>query len=252
MPRNYKKKTDALQLTEEQVQFIEENWDKKSVIEVAQVVFADPTVDGHRAEAKKIKEYILKRFGQEVSAKAVPPPKVAQMGLTKEQEELIRNNIDQFNNPEEAAQLCFPEKYKNGAKINPTDREFLWVYTFMQTINPSAISREDQLADEAEYRPPGSIMRMVPRINLYVTKGSTDENKKFLDSNNLKDYERRYVQALIGYMATHRFIMLMNEYKKKVDRELAESSYVRWLYGKEDLIEEEVDRYISYCGCNIV
>jgi hypothetical protein len=245
MARNYKKKVDQLQLTEEQVQFIEENWDKKSVIEVAQVVFADPTIDGHRAEARKIKEYILKRFGQEVSAKANPPPKTAQIGLSKEQEELIRNNIDQFNNPEEAAQLCFPEKYKGNAKVLPTDREFLWVYAFMQSVNPSVISREDQLADEVEYRPPGSIARMVPRVNLYVTKGSTEDNKKFLDPMNLKPQERRFVEALIGYMKTHRFVMVMNEYKMKIDRELAESSFVRWCYGKDDLLEEEVDRYIS-------
>ena len=37
----------------------------------------------------------------------------------------------------------------------------------------------------------------------------------------------------------------MNEYKKRVDRELGESSFIRWCYGKEDLLEEEVDRYIS-------
>jgi hypothetical protein len=245
MPRNYTKKVDKIQFSEEQVSYIEENWDKKDVVTIAQTVFADPTIDGHRAEARKIKEYLISRFGEQADIKMKKTPKKEdRLGLTPEQEEFLRNNAGEIS-VEEATAVLFPEKYTKGVQVSLTDKEFIWVYAFVQSINPALIAKEDQLTDEVEYRPPGSIARMVPRINLYITKGSTEENKKFLEASNLKPQERKWVEALIGYTATHRFKMLMSEYKKKIDRELAESSFIRWCYGKEDLLEEEVDSYIS-------
>lgn len=244
--RNYKKKVDQIQFDEEQITYIEANWDKLDIITIARHIFKNNELTGHSAEAIRVKAYIVKRFGGGVKVSVPRPDKpvvVPSLGLNDAQKEFLRNNIGGVS-VEEATAVLFPQKYQN-SKVDVSDKEYLDVYTYIRSLNPDSIPKEDQLADEAEYRPPGSIARMVPRINLYITKGSTDENKRFLDPNNLKPQERKWVEALIGYAKTHRFVMLMNEYKKRVDRELAESSYVRWLYGKDDLLEEEVDSYIS-------
>jgi hypothetical protein len=246
MPRVYKKKVDQIQFDEEQINYIETNWTRLDIATLTRHVFKNDELTAHSAEAIKIKQYIVKRFGDNAKIGKHNPEKpvvIPNLGLNDAQKEFLRNNIGGVS-VEEATAVLFPQKYQN-SKVDVSDKEYLDVYTYIRSLNPDSIPKEDQLADEAEYRPPGSIARMVPRINLYVTKGSTDENKRFLDPNNLKPQERRFVEALIGYMKTHRFVMVMNEYKMKIDRELAESSFVRWCYSKDDLLEEEVDRYIS-------
>jgi hypothetical protein len=48
-------------------------------------------------------------------------------------------------------------------------------------------------------------------------------------------------------MNTHRFLHQINLYDDERDRELFESSFVRYTYDKGDLTQEEVDQYIVLC-----
>ena len=48
-------------------------------------------------------------------------------------------------------------------------------------------------------------------------------------------------------MNTHRFIHQINLYDNGPDRELFESSFIRYTYNKADLTQEEVDQYIVLC-----
>ena len=52
------------------------------------------------------------------------------------------------------------------------------------------------------------------------------------------------MQALIGYMHTYRFLHQINNFSTTNDRELFESSFIRYTYDKSDLTQEEVDQYI--------
>lgn len=244
--RNYKRQQDSIELSDEQKVMIDKHWDKWDLKILTQKVFNDETLNGHSGHAKKIKSYLVDTFGDSVKVRTTStnlPEKPAEIELSESEKEFLNNNGDSVR-VEEATKILFPGKFSK-KKIEFNDPEYKAVYKYIKGLNSNNIPKEDQIVDEGEYRPPGSIARMVPRVNLYVTKGVTEENKRFLDPMNLKPQEKKLVEALIGYCATHRFVMLMSEYKKRVDRDLAESSYIRWLYGKDDLLEEEVDRYIS-------
>ena len=59
--------------------------------------------------------------------------------------------------------------------------------------------------------------------------------------------EKKNVETLMKYLNTYRFVHQMNTYSSQIDRELFESSFVRYTYDKPDLTEEEVDQYIVMC-----
>jgi hypothetical protein len=88
----------------------------------------------------------------------------------------------------------------------------------------------------SDYKPPGTFDKTVYRINKYVLHG--------IDKDKVTPKQKRDVPALIGYLHVYRFIHQINTYQTTVDRELFESSFVRYTYDKCDLTQEEVDEYI--------
>jgi hypothetical protein len=98
---------------------------------------------------------------------------------------------------------------------------------------------ENENASTEGYKPPRSEERTIAKINKYVLDG--------IDKNKLTHKHKKEINSLIGYMNTHRFTHQMNIYDNEPDRELFESSFVRYTYDKGDLSQEEVDQYIVLC-----
>ena len=65
---------------------------------------------------------------------------------------------------------------------------------------------------------------------------------------NLKPLEAKNLGSLLSHMNVYRFIYQANQFKKMVDREVYESSYIRFLWDKPDALPEEVDSYIDLCA----
>jgi hypothetical protein len=77
---------------------------------------------------------------------------------------------------------------------------------------------------------------MIQRINRYVLDG--------IDEKKVSPKQKRDIKSIIGYLHTFRFSHQINSYNGNTDRELFESSFVRYTYDKNDLTQEEVDQYI--------
>jgi hypothetical protein len=87
-----------------------------------------------------------------------------------------------------------------------------------------------------DYKPPKTFDRMLVRINKYINPA--------IDKNKLTSREKKEIESLISYINTYRLIHIMNTYDSVTDRELYESSFIRYTYNKIDLLQEEVDQYI--------
>lgn len=223
-------------LTEEQKKFIDANWDKMNLKELTQVVFKNDKLTGLTREGRAIKAYIA-QMNPDAKIKTTKYEKGDNaIQLTEEQKEFVRNNIHQMKWLE-MAQILFGNE-----RMSRLHTEAKAVYNYCLEIDSTSIP-EDEKMNEDEYRAPTSIARLVPRVNLNIKKNM--ESGKFLNPDDLKPQEKKYLEALLGYMNTYRFIYQMNVYKNKTDRELAESTFIRHCWGKDDLQEEEVDRYIS-------
>lgn len=226
---------DILILTEEQQLKLLNEWNTRpenppSLAELVKLAFNRDDLDGRSKEGKAVKTFLASRQikpkkSHEYEAKGL-------IELNLEQKEYISNNCATMTGIEIAKIL-----FKNEALTN-LSQETRSVLEYMKSI-PSNIkyhqNENENIATE-EYRPPRSEERMIAKINRYILDG--------IDKNKLTHKHKKEINSLIGYMNTFRFCHQINLYDDEKDRELFESSFVRYTYDKSDLTQEEVDQYI--------
>jgi len=154
--------------------------------------------------------------------------------LTKEQEEFALNNASlmSFN---EIAKVLFENQ-----SITPLYQESRAVKEFLESQEDSNLleSSEDLVLEG--YKPPKTEYAMVCRVNKYVHEG--------LNKDNLTPKDKKDIKSLIGYLNIYRFLHQINTYNNNTNRELFESSFIRYTHDKSDLTQEEVDQYIVLSG----
>jgi hypothetical protein len=89
---------------------------------------------------------------------------------------------------------------------------------------------------QEDYKPPKNQERSIVRVNRYVLNG--------IDKDKITAKQKKDLNSLISYLHTYRFLHQIATYTNTVDRDLFESSFVRYTYDKSDLTQEEVDQYI--------
>jgi hypothetical protein len=226
---------DIFILTEEQQLKLLQEWNNRpdnppSLAELVKLAFDRDDLDGRSKEGKAVKQFLASRQikpkkSHEYEAKGL-------IELTLEHKEYISNNCHTMTGLEMAKVL-----FKNEALTN-LSQETRSVLEYMKTIptNVKFHNNENENIPTDEYRPPKSEERMIAKINRYILDG--------IDKNKLTHKHKKEINSLIGYMNTYRFCHQINLYDDEKDRELFESSFVRYTYDKSDLTQEEVDQYI--------
>jgi hypothetical protein len=229
---------EVLILTEEQQLKLLQEWNSRpnnppSLIELVKIAFDRDDLDGRSKEGKAVKLFLASR--QIVPKKSHEYQAKGLIELTIEQKEFISNNCITMTGLEIARLL-----FKNDTLTNLC-QETRSVLEYMKNIptNIKFNNTENENAATEGYRPPRSEERMIAKVNKYVLDG--------IDKNKLTHKHKKEINSLIGYMNTHRFIHQINIYDNEPDRELFESSFVRYTYDKSDLTQEEVDQYIVLC-----
>ena len=226
---------DVIILTEEQQLKLLNEWNNRfdnppSLVELVKLAFNRDDLDGRSKEGKAVKTFLASRQikpkkSHEYQAKGL-------LELSPEHKEYVSNNCHTMTAVEMAKIL-----FKNEALTN-LSQETRSILEYMKNI-PSNVrfnNLENQNIPTEEYRPPKSEERMIAKINRYILDG--------IDKNKLTHKHKKEINSLIGYMNTYRFSHQINLYDDEKDRELFESSFVRYTYDKSDLTQEEVDQYI--------
>jgi len=222
-------------LTDEQQLKLLTEWNNRpdnppSLVELVRLAFGRDDLDGRSKEGKAVKEFLASRQikprkSHEYQAKGL-------IELNLEQKEYISNNCITMTGLEIAKIL-----FKNEGLTNLC-QETRSVLEYIKTLptNIKYNNQENENLSTEEYRPPKSEERMIAKINRYILDG--------IDKNKLTHKHKKDIASLIGYMNTFRFIHQINLYDDERDRDLFESSFVRYTYDKSDLTQEEVDQYI--------
>ena len=223
------------ELTEEQQLNLLNEWNNRadnppSLTELVKLAFGRDDLDGRSKEGKAVKQFlaarqIKPRKSHEYQAKGL-------IELTEDQKEYISNNCATMTGIEIAKIL-----FKNESLTNLC-QETRSVLDYMKTI-PSNIKYLNDVNENTAteiYKAPRSEERMVVKINKYILDG--------IDKEKITPRQKKEVNSLIGYMNTYRFTHQINLYSDENDRDLFESSFLRYTYDKSDLTQEEVDQYI--------
>ena len=225
-------------LNEDQQLAILEEWNKRPddppyVKELIALVFPDipeDMKDGRSKYGRAVKKFLAeKSLKAKVTNKYYPKEKVE---LNEDQKEFITNNCSAMK-PMDMARFIFEDD-----KISALDLRYKVLTEFISTL-PNQIKYSENSEDvpvEGGYSPPKSESRAVVRVNKYVHNG--------IDKDKITPKIKKNMSTLIAYMHTFRFLHQISTYAIETDRELFESSFVRYTWDKSDLSQEEVDQYI--------
>ena len=231
---------EGLSISENRQQLIIDEWNSRpqsppSLKEMVQLAFPhaeEKLQDGRSKYGKCLKAFLASR---NIKAKPAHEYVAARedVSLTDEMKEFIMNNGHVMNDLEMAKILFDDRTLTNLHKEVRVVAEFRKENNIQQSNIPAAALNNVPME---EYKPPRTMNLAIARINKYVLNG--------INKDKITSRQRAEIEGLINYIHTYRFLHQISNYENQIDRDLFESSFVRYTYNKSDLTQEEVDQYI--------
>ena len=226
-----------IELTDQQKSLVVDEWNKgeanpPSLLQLIRLAYPDqPHLDGRSKEGKAVKAFLATRDINPLASHQYQPKKTE---LTEEHKEFINNNFGMMSSVE-MARIVFGNN-----ELTNLNQESRAVDEYVKTLNPAAAFQPQSEIPTEDYKPPKTMHAAITKVNHYVLEG--------IDKNKLTPRNKKDINSLIGYLHTYRFLHHMNTYENLTDRELYESSFIRYTWDKNDLTQEEVDQYIVLSG----
>ena len=191
----------------------------------------DNMKDGRSKYGRLVKSVLVERGLKAHASHQYQPKEKAE--LSEDDIEYIDNNYRMMTFVE-IARLLFSDP--NLTNLSPEARA---VQEHIRSLNPEESFQAGEIPEE-EYKPPKTIDRAIAKVNKYILDG--------IDRSKITAINKKNCQMLIRYLHTFRFLHHMNHLSTNVDRQLYESSFIRYTYDKADLSQEEIDQYIVLSG----
>jgi hypothetical protein len=221
-------------LTKDHESKVLELWESgtKDLIKIIHEIFGED-FDGRSKPGRAVRSFLA---SQDKKYKATNVYIKKNFELTDEQKQFIKNNLDKLTGLEMTRTLL------NDKTLTPLSAEHRAVFTYVDSLDEehkiSEYYKEGKTI-ETEYRGPRSTQQALVRINKYATRPINPEK--------LTSKEKQNIQAVLSYLNVHRYLLIMNEFVEQRDRDLMESSYVRFIYDKGNITEEEIEMYLNWC-----
>jgi len=198
---------------------------------ITRKVFNDETIDGRSKQGRAVRKFLAE---QDKKANTSLAPKVEQVHLTKEQKEfLMTDNIEVGMNALEVARLTFKDR-----DVQPLSMKHRVIVDFLKTYRPEIVD-DNEIVTKEKWTPPKSINRAIVKINNFCATT--------LDELTIQTKQKKLVEQLIIYLRSPRFNHFINQYATLADRDLFESEFVRAVWDKPDLTNDELNLYVTVC-----
>ena len=219
-----------MELTKEQQDQILEAWNKDAdnpppLLEIIQLAFPDKNVDGRSKEGRMVKAFLSSHDLKARGAHEYQHKEAIE--LSKDHVEFIHNHYPDMA-PLQIAKVIFDNE-----ELGPLNQETRVVAEYVKdNIDQEMVHEEISTA----YKAPTTFNLMMGRVNKYIAEP--------YDKEKLTNIQKKEITAALGYLGTYRFGHQVNRYGLQGDRDLFESTFVRYIYDKPDLAQEEVDQFI--------
>ena len=224
----------SIQLTREQKEEILNHWNERSeegrpptIIGITELIYGEG-FDGRSQEGRAIKEFLASRSLKAQSNHDYAPKLIT---LKESQKEYIENNASTMTVMEIASALFDKDDLRSGSQEVKSISQY--ISTISDELRTPSILENIKNSD---YKPPKSIVGCIERANRYIAV-------KF-DRKSMGPKAKKDVKALIGFLHTYKFLYQMEVYCTTKEKDLFESTFVRYTHDKFDLTAEEVDQYI--------
>ncbi len=228
----HSEKKTVLELTNEQKALVLKAWNGQtppSIIDLIKIAWPESTeemLDTRTKYGKAIKQYLTEKDLK------IDPPKIEIVNLSEEHKEYLRNNCSNMK-AFEMAKVIF-----ENSRLSPADKRVKLVINFLkEEVEPEQIYEGEDLTT-GEYSPPKRIEHVCARINEHVSGAK-------YDSKNLTPTHKKQTQALLHYLNNLRFYHHYNLINNDDDKKLFENTFIKYVYDKTDLSQEDLDQYLT-------
>jgi hypothetical protein len=221
-----------LQLTEEQKTQIQEEFTKNPDLRhITQIVFNDDTLDGRSKEGRAVRAFLI---NNNLEFNTTTPQRVEEIELeTQQREFLMSDNIERGMNALEATRLVFRDR-----EIQPLSQQHRMVMEFLRSYRPEIVDDNDMVTND-KWSPPKSLSRSIKKVNDWAGQS--------FDEISIQTKQKKMCEKLLFYLKSPRFVHFINQYSTIADRDLFESEFVRTVWDKPDLTNDELNLYITVC-----
>ena len=221
-----------MDLTKDQKDIVRENAKKiTDLTELTRLVFPDAeNIDGRSKQGRAVRKFLAENeIEYETRHLGAKDPIV----LNQEQKDFIDCSISDGMTCSQIAAILFPE-----ARITKVGQEYVAIHAYVES-NEHLTTPASEDAAFRQYSPPKATSKIIKKRN--------DSAQTKIDENKLSMAERKGIESLGGFLASPRFIQVINNYDSQQDRDLFEAEFVRATWDKPDLTSDEINLYINVC-----
>ena len=221
-----------IELTEEQKTQITREFSRNPDLKhITQTVFQDETLDGRSKEGRAVRSFLI---NNNLTFTTTLAPRAEEIELSSEQSQfLMSDNVERGMNALEITRLAFKDR-----EIQPLSQQHRTVMEFLRRYRPEVVDDNEMITND-KWSPPKSISRAIKKVNDWA-------GCKF-DEIEIQTKQKRMMETLLFYLKSPRFVHFINQYSTLGDRDLFESEFVRTVWDKPDLTNDELNLYITVC-----
>jgi hypothetical protein len=161
-------------------------------------------------------------------------PKAEEVDLTGEQKQfLMGNNVERGMNALEVTRLTFKDR-----GIQPLSQQHRTVMEYLRRYRPEIVDDNEMLTSD-KWLSPKSLSKSIKKVNEWAGQN--------FDEITIQTKQKRMCEKLLFYLKSPRFVHFINQYSTIADRDLFESEFVRTVWDKPDLTNDELNLYITVC-----
>ncbi|MDO8609361.1 MAG: hypothetical protein Q7R95_02345 [bacterium] len=232
-----KKNRNKSELTNEQTLKILKIWqerleDPPSIEEILKEIFPDQSFDGRSVEGFWVKSLLANQNLPAPTNKTDYKPK-GLLPLSDEFKQYIKVNTNMTGN--EIACVLFEKQF-----LANTSQEVRTILSYKKELENTGEYKSEVKDEEVseEYRPPKTLDHVCARINRNVDGVDYDSKK-------LTPTQKKQCMTLISYMHSFRFSHHFNLINNNDDKRLFENTFIKYIYNKIDLSQEDLDQYLA-------
>jgi hypothetical protein len=219
-------------LNEDQQRFVIEMFKTTPDLRViTQKLFENETLDGRSQEGRAVREFLSK---ENLKYKTSVQERAGEVSLSKSDKEfLMSDSVKGGMSALEIARLVF----KDGS-IPSLSMKHRCVVDFLKNFRPD-VSNANEIITKESWGPPNTIKKALKKVNQWCGVALIEET--------LPRKQHKLMEQLINHLRSPRFHHFINQYTTVADRNLFESEFVRAVWDKPDLTNDELNLYVTVC-----
>ena len=226
-------------LSEEQQVFINKKIEEglTDYIVIANLLFKRDDLHGRSKESKLVRDYMISSGS--ITKKEKTKPKADPEALTPAHIEFIDNNIQTGITPKQITELLFSKELAGVSNLNVfITPQYRAVHKYIKEKHPDYLVESESAVNE-KYVVPRSLSSVIKKVNKWAGQELSEEK--------LTLQHRKYLEKLLTYLSSPRFVQNYDSYRSSNDKDLFEAEFVRSVWDKPDLTIDETNLYINVC-----